>query len=313
MIALHWAQSRAGERDVDIKRLTHLIALAEEGRFAAAAERVHLSQAAFSRSIQVLEARMGLRLFDRTPRGVELTAAGQTVLQRARSLVFDSECLARDVALLKEGDAGEIVIGAAPVPAATLLPALLTRLRLERPKLVVRLRLGGFVQLVEQLEAQALDFCIGDPRLIPPNDRLAMVPLHRGYGSLCVRRGHPLAEGGAPGPEALRRYGIGAISMTRELLKPIANSLGFATVRSFPLALECDDIGLLKQVVTSTDLVGLLPEDAAQQDPGRLRQLAWKGSRVQFADMHALWLAGRTLSPAATRAIELAAGAGARP
>ena len=50
---------------MDIRRLTHFIALAEEGRFAVAAERVHLSQAAFSRSIQALEQRMGLKLFDR--------------------------------------------------------------------------------------------------------------------------------------------------------------------------------------------------------------------------------------------------------
>jgi len=304
------AQSAPQETDVDIKRLTHFIALAEEGRFAAAAKRVHLSQAAFSRSIQALESRIGLRLFDRSSRGVDLTSAGQTVLQRARSLVFDSDCLVRDVELLKHGDAGEIVIGAAPVPAATLLPALLTRLRHERPQLVVRLRLGGLLQLVEQLEAQALDFCIGDPRLLAPSDHLAMAPLQKIYGSLCVRRGHPLARASTLEPQALRRYGIGAISMTRQLLKPIAVSLGFASVRSFPLALECDDLGLLTQVVMNTDLIGHLPENAALQDPKRLQQLPWPGSRVQFADMHALWLAGRTLSPAAQLAIDLAQAAG---
>jgi DNA-binding transcriptional LysR family regulator len=296
---------------MDIKRLTHFIALAEEGRFAAAAKRVHLSQAAFSRSIQALESRIGLRLFDRSSSGVDLTSAGQTVLQRARSLVFDSDCLMRDVELLKLGDAGELAVGAAPVPAATLLPGLLTRLRHERPQLVVRLRLGGLLQMVEQLEVQALDFCIGDPRMLAPSEHLAMAPLQRVYGSLCGRRGHPLAGAATLDPESLRRYGIGAGSMTRQLLKPIAGSLGFASVRSFPLALECDDLGLLKQVVMNTDLIGLLPEDAARQDPKRLQQLPWPGSRVQFADIHALWLAGRTLSPAAQRAIDLARTVGA--
>jgi len=305
------AQSALQETDVDIKRLTHFIALAEEGRFTAAAERVHLSQAAYSRSIQALESRLGMRLFDRRSRGVELTAAGRAVLQRARSLVFDSDCLIRDIELLKQGDAGEIVIGAAPVPAATLLPGLLTRLRKERPQLVVRLRLGALLQLLPQLEAQDLDFCIGDPRLIASSDHLAMVPLQKIYGSLCYRRGHPLAQARSAGPQELRRYGIGAISMTRALLKPIATSLGFATVRSFPLAVECDDLGLLTQVVMNSDLIGLLPEGAALQDPERLQQLAWPGSSVQFVDVHALWLAGRTLSPAAQLAIDLARTAGA--
>ena len=99
--------------------------------------------------------------------------------------------------------------------------------------------------------------------------------------------------------------------MTRALLKPIAISLGFASVRSFPLAVECDDLGLLTQVVMNTDLIGLLPEGAALQDPERLQQLAWPGSRAQFVDVHALWLAGRTLSPAAQLAIDLAQTAGA--
>jgi len=308
---MHAAQRASWEPDVDIKRLTHFIALAEEGRFAAAAKRVHLSQAAFSRSIQALESRLGLRLFDRSPRGVDLTAAGHAVLQRARSLVFDSDCLVRDLELLKQGEFGEIVIGAAPVPAATLLPGLLTRLRHERPQIVVRLRLGSLAQLVEQLEAQALDFCIGDPRLIAPSDHVAMVALNKVYGSLCCRHGHPLSGASAIGAEALRRYGIGAISMTGALLKPIATSMGFAKVRDFPLAVECDDLGLLTQVVMNTDLIGLLPEDAALQGGKRLQQLPWPGSRVQFAHMHALWLAGRTLSPAALLAIDVARLAGA--
>ena len=67
---------------MDIRRLTHFIALAEEGRFAVAAERVHLSQAAFSRSIQALEQRMGLKLFDRGAKGASLTPAGEGVYRR---------------------------------------------------------------------------------------------------------------------------------------------------------------------------------------------------------------------------------------
>ena len=61
---------------MDIRRLNHLIALAEEGRFAVAAERMHLSQAAFSRSIQALEESVGFKLFDRGAKGAALTPAG---------------------------------------------------------------------------------------------------------------------------------------------------------------------------------------------------------------------------------------------
>ena len=59
--------------EINSRRLTHLIALAEEGSFARAAERVHLSQPALSRSIQALEDELGMKLFDRAARGVAMT------------------------------------------------------------------------------------------------------------------------------------------------------------------------------------------------------------------------------------------------
>jgi DNA-binding transcriptional LysR family regulator len=133
---------------MDLRRLTHFIALAEEGRFAPAAARVHLSQAAFSRSIQALEERAGMALIDRGPHGITLTQAGEVVLRRARELVFDSSCLQRDLDLMKSGDAGELVIGAGPVPAATLVPELLIRLRKQSPLVVNRLRFGKLPQLL---------------------------------------------------------------------------------------------------------------------------------------------------------------------
>lgn len=151
---------------MDLRRLTHFIALAEEGRFAPAADRVHLSPAAFSRSIQALESQLSLRLLDRSPQGIMLTQAGELVLRRARELVFASGCLERDIDLMKSGDAGELVLGAAPVPAATIVPTLLGELRRQSPQLVTRLRFGSLPQLLAQLDAQEIDVCFGDLRLM---------------------------------------------------------------------------------------------------------------------------------------------------
>lgn len=87
--------------EVNSRRLGHLIALAEEGSFARAAERVHLSQPALSRSIQALEEEVGMKLFDRAARGVAMTAAGRLLVERARRVLFETRCLFRDVELLK--------------------------------------------------------------------------------------------------------------------------------------------------------------------------------------------------------------------
>ena len=74
-------------------QLRHLVALAESGSFSRAAERVHLTQPALSRSIQSLEEELGGSLFDRIGRRAELTAVGREILERARQLVLDAQDL----------------------------------------------------------------------------------------------------------------------------------------------------------------------------------------------------------------------------
>src|SRR5690349_8235576 len=123
---------------LDLKRLGHLVALADECHFARAAERVHLSQPAFSRSIQSLERDAGMRLFDRETGDVKPTPAGAFLIDRARRLLFDARSLERDAALYRESQLGDTAFGAGPFPAATIMPRVVTELRREYPG--VRLR-----------------------------------------------------------------------------------------------------------------------------------------------------------------------------
>ena len=81
---------------MDLRRLSHVVALADTLHFARAAELVHLSHPAFSRSIQAIEDDLGIRLFDRDVGGVRPTAAGDFVIARGRKLLFEARCLQRD-------------------------------------------------------------------------------------------------------------------------------------------------------------------------------------------------------------------------
>lgn len=82
---------------IEFKRLQHLVLLAEELNFSRAAERACLSQTAFSRSIQSLEAEFGLRLFDRGTRWVQPTTTGRHLAERARELLARARDLAQEV------------------------------------------------------------------------------------------------------------------------------------------------------------------------------------------------------------------------
>lgn len=296
---------------MDLRRLSHFIALAEEGRFAPAANRVHLSQAAFSRSIQALEEQAGMTLVDRGPHGITLTQAGEVVLRRARELLFDSSCLVRDLALMKAGDAGELIIGAGPVPAATIVPSLLVELRRQSPHIVNRLRFGKLPQLLTQLDAQEIDVCLGDPRQMLRNEHYAMAPVGKQFGGMYCRAGHPLLRKGEVNAESLSRYGIALISTSASLMDSLASDYGFASGAQVPLAVECDDISMLSRLIAETDILGLLPDAIVNQNGSGLRKLETPSASLVFADVYAIWLKDRTLSPAAERAIRLAREIGA--
>lgn len=290
---------------MDLRRLQHFIALAEEGRFALAARRVHLSQAAFSRSIQALEQQLDLRLFDRGAEGAHLTPAGEAVLARAQRLVFESGCLARDIQLIKTGDIGEMTIGVAPVPASVILPELISRLKREHPKLLIRTRMGNLRQLLAQLDAQEVDFCMGDPRLIQADPRYAMMALGDHAGGFYCRPSHPAARRSKADTGVLKEFGLATIALTRVLQDELAQQLGF-TAEEFPQAAECDDVNTLAHLVANSDVIGLLPHTIISQSRKRLRRLQVQGARAIHAQVHAIWLSGRTQAPATMRAVQLA-------
>jgi DNA-binding transcriptional LysR family regulator len=107
---------------MDFRKLRNFVVLAEEQIYSRAAEQVHLTQPALSRSIIALEDELGARLFDRSNNNVLLTPIGKILLTRAQSLLFDLGRLKQEVRLMAEGETGEISMGVGPYPGSTLMP-----------------------------------------------------------------------------------------------------------------------------------------------------------------------------------------------
>ena len=99
---------------MNLRRLSHVVGLADTLHFARAAEVAHLSQPAFSRSIQAIESELGIRLFDRDVGDVRPTPAGEFVIERARKLLFEARCLQRDVDLYRDSQLGDTAFGVGP-------------------------------------------------------------------------------------------------------------------------------------------------------------------------------------------------------
>ena len=128
-------------RDLEIRHMVALDAVATEGTFARAAARLGYTQSAVSQQIAALERVLGAPVFDRPggPRPVELTPLGELVLAHARDVLARVEVAADDIERFRAGAAGRIDIGTFQSVSTALLPAIVARLRVERPGVQIRL------------------------------------------------------------------------------------------------------------------------------------------------------------------------------
>jgi DNA-binding transcriptional LysR family regulator len=298
---------------VDLKRLAHLVALADERNFGRAAEKVHLSQPAFSRSVQAAESELGLQLFDRGALEVSCTAAGAFVIERARRLLFDSRCLARDVSLYRERLIGDLAFGVGPFPAATLLPDLIIELRTRFPGINNRVEVNNWKYLVEHLRAEELDFFVADIRDVPRDTDLTLRSIGQQHGRFYARAGHPLLAREDAAPPDMLAHGLASVRLPVEIKAAMRRLLGLGPGDPLPLALECDDVHLLKRVALASDTI-LASTDAAVREEvvsGQLQALKLRGVPSLHTEMGIVSLKGRSFSPVAGFAVNFLVAAAA--
>jgi DNA-binding transcriptional LysR family regulator len=106
---------------MNIQHLRHFVAVAEELHFGRAAERIGMAQAPLSQSIHRLETSLGCRLFERTRRHVELTPAGETLLEHARDIIFQVDYSRKAVERTAKG-VNKLAIGYTPAALSRFVP-----------------------------------------------------------------------------------------------------------------------------------------------------------------------------------------------
>lgn len=127
--------------DLDLRHLRALAAVADGGTFGRAAEHLGYTQSAISQQVAALERLLGGPVFDRPggPRPVELTPLGEVLLGHARTMLDQADCAARDVDRFLAGALGQLDVGTFQSVLTAVVPAVLGRLKAERPDIEVRL------------------------------------------------------------------------------------------------------------------------------------------------------------------------------
>jgi DNA-binding transcriptional LysR family regulator len=291
---------------MDLKRLKHLVALADTRNFGRAATQCHLTQSAFSRSIQAAEDEYGLQLFDRGTLEVTCTDAGAFVVERARKLLFENRCLERDVSLYRERLIGDLSFGVGPYPAATMVPPLLTEIRTHHPGVCVRVEVNNADYLAAHLRAEELDFYMADVRNVVAAADLSVSRVAKLSGGFYVRSGHPLLAKANITAASLVPFGIASVRVPEVVQLGLGALMGLGEGKRLPLAVECDDLSLLKSLAMSTDTVIGCVDAGSAQDVAQKRLVRLEVVDVppQFADMAIVSLKGRSYSLMAQFAVD---------
>jgi LysR family carnitine catabolism transcriptional activator len=175
--------------NVNLVWLRLFVRVATTLSFSETARMKNVSQPALSRTIQQLEAELGVKLFDRDTRNVTLTPAGAQLLPIAERLLHDFDLAFSDLALAFSGQRGRVTVGAMPSIAAGVLPGIIARFSQERPHVEVRVQDDLSDRLIRMLEERRIDFAITNR---PIAERLQFEPLISDDFVFVCPRGHPL-------------------------------------------------------------------------------------------------------------------------
>src|SRR3989440_8266969 len=299
---------------LSLRQLQYAAAVAETRNFRRAAELCRVAQPSLSAQLGQLEKTLGVRLFERTPRGVLLTAAGEEIVARARKLLVGADDLVEAARRLGDPLAGTMRLGVIPTISPYLLPAIVPALRRRHPRLSLVWTEDRTATLVAALDRGTLDAAllaleaeIGDL----DHEVIARDPF-----VLATPREHPLAR---PARKA-RREDLDGVPLLllddghcfRDQALAFCGPAG-----AHELGFRATSLSTLTQMVASGAGVTLLPALAvpaegrraqlalrsfAAPEPSRTIALVWRPSSPLAAGLRELAATMRSAYPAAPSA-----------
>lgn len=179
------------ELNISTRQVRAFLALAQHRNFTRAAQQSHLSQSAFSTMIRTLEAAVGLRLFDRDTRKVDLTPEGELFRQGVSRLMEDFRATMADLGEHAARRRGRARIAALPSLAAGWLPRVLAAFQRTHPGIDLEVSDELSEGCIERVRAGRADFALAAIRSTAPE--LRADPFCSDRFHLVCRRDHPLA------------------------------------------------------------------------------------------------------------------------
>jgi len=273
---------------MELRQLRYVVAVAEEGNFTRAAARAHVAQPAISQQIAQVERELGAPLFERSSRGVALTAAGAAFLPHARAALAAATAGSDAVRTLRGELAGDLAVGTIPSPSDWLVRRLGAFGR-RHPAVRVTLRAGDPEMLADSVAAGSLDAAAvgvmaGRLPAGPAGKRLPAGLASQTIASeplvVAVPPDHPFAGTAAVSLSDLQDDPL--VTLTpgtglRTVLESACAEAGFEP----RIAIDANDLGVLADLVAHGLGVALMPATTARQAGARVAVLRLQRPRLE--------------------------------
>jgi len=246
---------------MDLRHLQTLVVLAEELHYGRAARRLRVAQPAVTRTIQDLEGDVGVLLFQRSKRKVELTPAGERLVERAREILAAVDRAALECRLVGEGKVGRLRIASIDLVSVGFLPEALRRFRERYPEVEIELSRMSSIEQIPALREGRVDLAFEGL----PTAHADMVVERVTSERLCaiLPEGHELARD--PPVRAERLYRETCVIL-RRASEPELHRTFFEMARRLgvpdPRVIEADDASTMLTLVAAGLAVSQLPEGA---------------------------------------------------
>lgn len=256
---------------MDTRQLEMFRAVAEETSFTKAAQRLHVSQSAVSRQLQLLEEELGSRLFHRGARGVSLTPQGTLLLKAAHRIAREMDDVATQLSATQTLQRGLLTLGGGMTVCLSILPKLLRKFRTQYKNVDLRVVTGTTEMILRMLRNREVDVALLTLPIFEPD--LEVMPVIKEEMVVVTAGKHPLARGRRfVEPQALARQPLILFesgSNTRHAIDEFFRAQQIA----INVVMETENIEIIKSMVASGLGVTVVPYSAIAHD--RTRRFAW--------------------------------------
>lgn len=300
---MQWSD-RIGRR-LKPRDLHVFLAVADNGNMAKAAEQLAISRPVVSKTIADLEHTLGVRLLDRTPKGVEPTLYGRALLRRSLAVFDELRQGVSEIESLSDPDAGELRVGCTEVMAAGLLSAVINKLSRHHPRLVVRMELGSASTNLDLLRNRTCEIVVGRPPVGAPLEDLESKALFcerlnivAGAQSKWARRRRLKLKDLMQERWIQARHEVSPTGPTYEAFKAAGLPLPRISIFS-------ESLNLRYSLLATGEFLTMIPGSVLRFGPDRaaIKVLALAAPRWRFPTC-ILTLKNRTLTPLAQRFID---------